>query len=155
MTQAQRSFHPSGVSAQQVPEPTQTAPDTPGPCTLDTPSSAALQAGTQGEPPPKVSPLQDQGTTHPKAPPKHSAASEVPGSQGEKGFTSSSEPTAAPHATRPIPKVTLIMYSQAAIISTRDQLWPHHGKQKDTLRLTRAVSNYEVYRKLKTVPPQN
>lgn len=86
-------------------------------------------------------------------PPKYSAASEVPGSRGERGFISSSEPLAAPHAPRPIPKVALIMYSQAAIISTRDQRWPCHGKQKATLRLTRAVSICEVYiEKLKTRP---
>lgn len=135
MAQVQRSFHQGGMSAQSVPELTQT--DSDGPLTWDTPSSAALQPENQGGPTPL----------------KYSVASGVPSNQGERGFISSSELQAAPLASRPNPKVALIMYSQAAIISTRDQLWPCSGKQKDVLRLTAAVSICEVYWKLKTMPP--
>lgn len=155
MPQVQWSSHPSGVSAQQVPEPTQTAPENPGPLhpghTLL--SSVATWHPVRA-PPPRLLPHRTRRPpTQKHDPPKYSAASEVPGSRGERGFISSSEPLAAPHAPRPIPKVALIMYSQAAIISTSDQRWPCHGKQKATLRLTRAVSICEVYiKKLKTRP---
>lgn len=104
---------------------------------------------------PSTPPSEEQRTTHPKLdPPKESATSEMPGSQGERSFISSSELPAAPHAPRPIPKVPLIMYSQAAVILTRHPLCPCHGKHKDILRLTRAVSVCQVYREFKLMLPQ-
>lgn len=95
-----------------------------------------------------------QRTNRPKHdPPIHSAASEMPGSG--RGFISSSELSAAHHAPRPIPKVALIMYSRAAIISTRYPLCPCHGKHKEMLRLTRSLSLCNVYREFKLMTPQN
>lgn len=119
-------------------------PGTPAPWTH--PPQQRCNLAPSESPPPRLLPHRTRRPpTQKHDPPKYSAASEVPGSRGERGFISSSEPLAAPHAPRPIPKVALIMYSQAAIISTRDQRWPCHGKQKATLRLTRAVSICEVY----------
>lgn len=131
-------------------------PGTPAPWTQQL-SSVATWHPVRTDPA-KAPPPQDQETTHPKARPSKIQCSLRGARQsvGERGFISSSEPSAAPHAPRPIPKVALIMYSQAAIISTRDQLWPCHGKQKATLRLTRAVSICEVYiKKTQNKAPQN
>lgn len=147
MPQVQWSFHPSGVSAQQVPEPTQTAPENPGRLH---PGHTLLSSVATWHPvrtdPAKAPPPQDQETTHPKARPSKIQCSLRGARQSRrKRLYLQQRAIGSTPCTQANPKSGINYVLTSSHNLDKRSALACHGKQKATLRLTKAVSICEVY----------